>query len=82
MKYKKVYIRVPLPNKEKLLSLCKSIAQQTNRTTQEQLKFYIKCVLEEIEKQMLEIKKSKKRIERYRQCIKIAEDIIAELNKV
>lgn len=80
---KKVRVRVPLPEKDKLISNCKYFAEHhhiPNRTTQDELRFYVQCRLREIEKQKLEIAKSEKRIERYKRCIKIAEEAIVELD--
>jgi hypothetical protein len=54
-------------------------SQDPGRTAQDELRFYIKCREEDIQQQNLEIQKSKKRIERLIECIKIAEDAIKEL---
>ena len=81
---KSVRIRLPLPQKDKLIENMTYVAKHSHdpgRTAQDELRIYIKCREEEIQQHNLEIQKSKKRIERLIECIKIAEDAIKEINR-
>jgi len=82
-KNRKIRVRVPLPDKEVLKrnSIFFSRGHHLpSRTPQDELRFYIRCRLQDIEKQEIEILKAKKRIKRLRQCIPIAEEVIEEFD--
>ena len=84
MKGQNARVRVSLPSKDELNRRSIYFAKQNTfpwKKAEESMYFFIKCQLYDIKKQEIEILKSKKRIERNRIGIQIAEEIIEELNR-
>jgi hypothetical protein len=75
-----VRVRVPLPKPETLLKMSNLWAtEDRRRTAKGHLWFYIECREREIAGELLEIRKSAKRIERQLQAIRIAETVMPKL---
>jgi len=78
---KKIIVRYPIPSKNVLKKSIQRNAQMRRQSVGECLSFYIKCREDDINKENLEILKSKKRIERANSCIAIAEEIKREADR-
>jgi hypothetical protein len=77
-----VRVRVPTPDKQKLIRVMRRHAADRAPSPSPQgcLEFYISCMRREIGKQELEAARAAKRIERYRECIAVAQEAIKELD--
>jgi hypothetical protein len=78
-----IRVRLPIPKKDALKKQAEWSAQQhiqSISTPQDSLIFYICARRKDIKSQEQEIAKSMKRIERLHMCIKIAEELIYELD--
>ena len=82
-KVKPVRVRVPVPSKEDLISFAEFWLKHDERrkTIEEHLNKYIKDREEEIFEQVVEIRKSIKRIEAHSECITLAKEIIDDQSK-
>lgn len=81
MSLKKIAVRYPIPSKTFLKQNALQRAQDRRQSVEEYLSFYIKCREDDINKENVEILKSKKRIRRASRCIAIAKEIKGEINQ-
>jgi len=80
-KTQKIIVRYPIPSKHLLKQSIYRNAQMRRQSVDECLSFYIKCREDDINKENIEILKSKKRIGRANSCIAIAEEIKNEMDR-
>lgn len=77
----KIRVRYPIPSKTLLKERFIATAKDRNRSIEEQMRFYIKCRLDDIEKENIKIEKSKMIIEKANRCIEIAKKIETEVRE-
>ena len=78
---KKIRIRCPVPKKEDLKRSLIATAKTVDKSVEENVNFYIRCRLKDIEEENIKIIKANMTIEKLKKCIEIAEEIKAEVRE-
>ena len=76
---KKIRVRYPVPSKTLLKERFITTAKEENKSIGKRIRSYIQCRLDDIEKENIEIIKSRMIIEKANRCIEIAREIEAEV---